>query len=354
MAGKIKELRMKLTEDDIKRIIGNFGVEPVRENEKEIVFPTVCHNLEGGSPKLYYYKKDKIFKCYTECNALFDIFDLLIKMKRLRGEEIGLRDAIKITGVEEETKPQSSETIEDLQYLKKLRKKKQDIIAPEEIEILDESRLNRYTFDLDGIKPWIDEGISEEALKKFNILYEPKLNAIVIPNYSHKGELIGIRGRFLNKDSKYKYMPLKQGDKILSHPTGKFFYGYYQNKETIRKKGVVIIFEGEKSVLKMETLFPGNNVGLSTSGKNITLNQLNELLKLEVNEIILAYDKDYRNKKEREEKIKEYEKTVSILKGYYNNVSLLIDYQNNLEYKDSPIDQGKEVFEKLIRYRIKR
>ena len=83
-----RDLREQLTDESIKNILAQFNVEPVTEDETSITFPTCCHNLEGGSPKLIYYKNTKLFHCYTECAASFDIFNLLQKMYRLRGKEI--------------------------------------------------------------------------------------------------------------------------------------------------------------------------------------------------------------------------------------------------------------------------
>ena len=59
------------------------------------------------------------------------------------------------------------------------------------------------------------------------------------------------------------------------------------------------------------------------------------------------------NSKEREEKIKEYQKIVGILTPYFE-VSIIVDDENKLQYKDSPIDQGKDVFDNLMRNREKR
>ena len=50
-----KDLREELTDESIKNILSQFNVEPVYEDESSITFPTCCHNLEGGSPKLVYY-----------------------------------------------------------------------------------------------------------------------------------------------------------------------------------------------------------------------------------------------------------------------------------------------------------
>ena len=147
-------------------------------------------------------------------------------------------------------------------------------------------------------------------------------------------------------------MPLLYNGRTLSHPTGKYLYGYHINIAKIKQTGMAIIFEGEKSVLKMETLLPNNNVSLATSGKKITFDQINALLGMGINEVVLAYDKDYRNEAERKEKIKEYSKIMSVLKPYFNT-SIIIDTENKLKYKDSPIDQGLDIFLDLMRDRMR-
>ena len=348
--GQIKDLRMKITPQEIKSLLGSYGVMPVEETDKEIVFPTACHNVTGGSHKLYYYKTEHIFKCYTQCKDMFDIFTLLQKMNNLRGVNLTVGQAIKLTGVD--TNEQiSSEIYKDLEYLKKLTQ--QEIEDTKTVTILNPEILNRYNFNPDGCASWLEEGISEGAMRKFGIGYDFIHNAITIPNYDNKGNLIGIRGRFLNPDAPAKYMPLKHGADILSHPTGKFLWGFHQNADTIRRKKMVVIFEGEKSVMKMEGFYPGNNIGLATLGKKITLDQLDLLLELEPEEVMLAYDKDYTTKEEMKAKLEEYEKIISVLKTYFK-VSILIDTENLLGYKDSPADKSKAVFEELVRYRLKR
>ena len=74
------------------------GLENKTEDEEKIVFPTCCHNLDGGSPKLYYYTNTHLFVCYTHCGSAFDIFDLLIKMEKLRGNDITLAQAVEKCG----------------------------------------------------------------------------------------------------------------------------------------------------------------------------------------------------------------------------------------------------------------
>ena len=350
---RIKDLRMKLTEEEIKNILAKYGAFVHTETDAALIFPTVCHNHSDGSPKMYYYKEDKIFRCYTECNSMFDIFDLLTKMHKIRGEDITLNHAIDITGVKRDIQQVDADVLADLEYLKRLTSINDKHVNENTVQIRDKQILNSFRYNAVGVSPWLNEGISEDAMHRFNIKYDSTRNAIIIPNLDHNGNLVGIRGRFFGENAPAKYMPIKFNNEILSHPTGKFLYGYYENKHKIREKGMAIIFEGEKSVLKMETLYPQSNIALATSGKKITLDQLDALLKLNLNEVILAYDKDYTNVKERKERITEYEKIVSILRPYFA-VSILVDFNDQLAHKDSPIDQGKEVFEDLIRNRVKR
>lgn len=350
---RIKDLRMKLTPEEIKNTMTRLGVELHEETELALIYPTVCHNETGGSPKLYYYKNEKIFKCYTQCQAMFDIFELIKKVKNLRGETISLPQAIALTGVEDND-DMDQEVADDLAYLRKMSRANELVEQDDNhLEILNKNILRSFDYNVSKLQGWIDEGIGEDALQRFEIKYDPSLDAIIIPNLDHEGNLIGIRGRFLAATAKAKYMPIRFNGKILSHPTGKFLYGYYENHNVISQKHMAIIFEGEKSVLKMETMYPDNNIALSTSGKKITLDQLNALLKMNVSEIVLAYDKEYQTPIERKNKIAEYDKIISVLKPYFE-VSMLIDFGNNIPYKDSPIDAGREVFEELMKNRVKR
>ena len=84
------ELKNMLTPEDIQRILAEYGVSPVQETEQYLIYPTVCHNLEGGSPKMYYYFDSRMFVCYTECQDSFNIFQLVQKMEGLRGYKFNI------------------------------------------------------------------------------------------------------------------------------------------------------------------------------------------------------------------------------------------------------------------------
>jgi hypothetical protein len=352
MSKTLRDLREEMNDEQVKNILEQFNVQPYEENGAFIVFPTCCHNLEGGSPKLYYYKNTKLFHCYTECCESFDIFHLLVKMMKLRGKDITLHEAVILCDLDsDEQIDYNKSEQDDYQYMMQLeRTVSADKLPP--LETYDKNLLKRYVFDINGLTPWINEGISLQSMKQFDIRYDPIQNCIVIPNYDENGNLIGVRGRFLNPEDieKGKYRPLCYNNICLKHPTGRVLYGFYQNQDNIRKKKTVIIFEGEKSVLHYNDYYQ-DNIAVATLGKNITQSHINLLLRCGVTRVVLAYDADYETEEELANKQEEYTKLAHILTPYFN-VSVLLDWDLQLSYKSSPIEGGKEYFEKLLRQRL--
>lgn len=349
----LRELREELNDEQIKNILQQFNVEPRYETDLAIIFPTCCHNTDNGSPKLYYYKNTKLFKCFTECNDIFDIFTLLQRMQRIRGREISIHQAIEMCDlnndqVDVEYDPRD---MEDLHYLEEMFNTVVDVNVARPLKVYDKNILNRYIFDLNGLAPWLSEDIGMSAIQKYGIKFDPIQNCIVIPNFDYEGNLIGVRGRYFNPDAPAKYAPIYYGGQYLSHPTGRSFYGIYENHKKIEEKHRVIIFEGEKSVLKFETYYPGENISLATLGKTITNEHIRLLLKMKVSHVIIAYDADYETEAELTAKREEYTKIAKILRTYFT-VSILLDFNLKLGYKDSPIDDGKEYFEELLKNRM--
>ena len=93
-----------------------------------------------------------------------------------------------------------------------------------------------------------------------------------------------------------------------------------------------------------------NNIALATLGQNITKDHIQYLLKMKVNHVILAYDTDYEDYAQLKEVEERYSQKAQILSPYFN-VSILMDYDFSLPYKSSPIDGGKDIFEKILKER---
>lgn len=355
MSKSIKEYRDEIGAEQIKDVLKEkYGVEPVRDNDVMMVYPTVCHNHdpEDASHKLYYYKKDNIFKCFTECDQVFDIFQLIENMEHLRGRKISVFDAIKIAGANPKEGISDKEHFsikKQLDYLYEMN----NTVANQEVELeyLDKKILKRYVYDLDLLKPWITEGISPETLRTYSIKFDTIMNAIVIPYFTDDKKLVGVRGRFLSEDAKAKYMPIKYGEKYLAHPTSKILYGLDINKKAIQKRRMAIIFEGEKSVMKMDTLHGEDNISVALSGQSISTDHIQLLLKYNVRDVVLAFDRDYKSFDELKEKMQDFKSRFSFMKNFFN-VSIMVDVNFILDHKESPIDDGEETFNILMQERI--
>lgn len=350
------ELKAQLKTEDIKRIVKNIaGVDPTYEapNGSYLVFPTVCHNITGGSSKLYYYKNTKLFHCFTECNKNYDIFNLIVKIYEIRKNYINIVDAIELCGIKIEKfkNHKDKENYSQSEDLNELYKQINRVSTKEqELPTISTEVLNRFIYDEKGLEPWINEDIEKTVLKQFNILYDVIDNRIIIPNYHYNGDLVGVRARYLEPDSKVKYIPIEYMKKKLSFSSNFFLYGLYQNKENIEKYKQAIIFEGEKSVLKMNSYY-NNSVALATLGKSLSRQHRLLLNKYGVEEVVIAYDVDYIDDIQRRQKIKEYKRIAEPMKSYFK-VSIIIDHWCKMKYKSSPIDGGKEYFEKLLKNRI--
>lgn len=200
---------------------------------------------------------------------------------------------------------------------------------------------------------WLNDGISKEAMDKFNIRFSPSQNKIIIPHYDVSGRLVGIRGRALNKEDIEnwgKYMPLQIEGKWYSHPLSLNLYGLNMTKENIKATGIAYLFEAEKSVLQMDS-FSILNCAAAVCGSKLNKYALDILVRTcHPQEIVVCFDKE-----ELPHEDKYFNHLYELCKKYqaYANFSFIYDKENLLDLKDSPTDKGEEVFLKLLRKRVR-
>ena len=347
----IKEI---ITDNDIKNIMAEYEAYPSCETNEIIMFPTICHNLHAcdASHKLYYYKNSKMFYCFTQCSKSYDIFELLITIENLRGnKEYSFFDALYYLSNKLNIQENFFERVEQNIYQsKKEYYKKKNIKLP--FIYYEKNIMNFFDFYLPY--EWAKDGINLKELKKFNVRYYPTENQMIIPHYDINMNLVGIRIRAFNEEDilKGKYRPLKLENKIYSHPLSQFCYGLWENKNNIQKIQKAIIFEGEKSVLLAEQLEYNNTV--ACCGSNISKVQIQQLINCGAKEIIIAFDKEYKNNKDKKCE-QYYNKLYELCNKYklYCNMSFIFDFENILNEKDSPIDKNIQIFEYLLQKRIK-
>ena len=350
-----KKIKESLTIKQIIKIMYHLGAKEHIDREDYIIFPTICHNTNSdtASLKLYYYDNKHLFVCYTECNESFDIYGLILKVMKVNNQTLtygnnfygALHYVIDFFNFKDTFEFKKKKTY--LVLRDKYKKKSYDILLDEfDSKVLD-------VFHFYPTSEWLNEGIDIESMKKYNISYYILENKIVIPHYDINNRLIGIRGRDLNENPIAKYKPLYIENKSYAHQLSFNLYGLNWNKENIKNVRTAIIFEGEKSTIKCEKLLD-QNYSVACCGSSINKFQINMLLKYcGVREIIIAFDKEYKNNSEPEAK-KYFDKLYNLGKKYskYCNISFIYDMNNLLEEKDSPIDKGKEVFNELLAKRI--
>ena len=354
----IRELRERLTSEDVKNILKKYGIESYYENNNYIIFPTVCHNPIGTdcSHKLYYYKNTSLFRCYTQCSSIFDIFDLIIKIENIQGRKVGKSFAIGFCGFSLTTKEMediaSDSIVNDIAYLTELNYTAPIDINNLELNPIDSKFLDdRFVFDIKGLKPWIDENISINTLLHYQIMYDSINNCIIIPHFDANGNVVGVRGRFLGEEVAAKYKPIVYNDQLLNHPTSETLYGFYQNKAAISASKSCIIFEAEKSTMKMDSIYGKHNISVAVCGQNISNTHVQLLLSAGVSNIIIAFDADYNDYLSAKAKLRDYKRLAKPLLAYFN-VSIIMDFHGRLGYKDSPIDRGEKLFNELMKERV--
>ena len=345
-----KDIIENLETDQVIKLMSSLGANNYIDKETHIIFPTICHNVDvdSASQKLYFYKGTKLFVCYTEGGNL-SIFNFLKHYYETRKIEYNWYEDI-YEVVLDCSKLNKKEGFQPIKYqsakdrYSKIEKRKK--LNPYSEKVL-ESFIKFYPVE------WLNDGISKEAMDKFNILYSISQNKIIIPHYDVENNLVGIRGRALNEwevENVGKYVPLCIENIWYTHSLSLNVYGLNVNKDNILKTGYCIIAEGEKSVLQAES-FSRPNCVVATCGSGLNKYFLNIILReCHPQEIILAYDNEEKAGQDNYfNKLKDFCR----LYNRYCNFSFIYDRQNLTPKKASPFDCGEEVFEKLLEKRVK-
>lgn len=341
-----QEIVENLELDGVKSLLNSLDI-PFRETDSALIMPTVCHNAEidEASWKLYYYKNTHLFYCYTECGGM-SIFKFLENFYETRGIVFDwykdIYQAIINCSATQVQGAKRYKSIRSDYEQKKIRKE-----LPSYPDGLLDMFVEYYPVE------WLNDNISKEAMKKYNIRYSISQNKIIIPHYDIDNRLVGIRGRALNEqevENFGKYMPVQIEGKWYSHPLSLNLYGLNKNWQNIKQDKIVYIFESEKSVLQLEN-FEGKNYAVASCGSNLNKFQIDLLIRYcAPHQVILCYDNE-----ELKGEDKYYSKLYKMCSKYKNycNMSFIYDRKNLTNKKDSPSDCGEEAFKELLKGRVK-
>lgn len=355
------KLKESLELEQVYDLLELWGGEP-EYTDNGLIAQTICHNRPGeGSRKLYYYQNTRLFHCYTGCiDPSFDCFDLAIKIAKIqKNENWELFDAMDYIahyfGLEGEEPEKEEEKLEDWEIFKR-----HVIVSKEEsgfIQLKEYNPVILTRFSYPRIISWEREGILPEVSRKNLIGYYAGGDQITIPHFDIDGRFVGLRGRFLAEEqaNRYgKYMPLKIGKQQYNHPLSMNLYNLNNSKENIKNSGTAIVFESEKSCLMMQSYYgKDNDISVAVCGSSLSAYHIKLLKSLGVREIIVALDRQF--KEIGDDEFKRLKTKLIYLGKKYGNVvklSVIFDKEMITGYKASPIDEGPEKFEYLLKERF--
>lgn len=323
---------LKNNPEQIEKILSYYNYHSINITDKEIR----CAKIGGDNPSGCRIKlNDNLSATDFTTSYNGDLFGLIATHTGLTYREV-LKTITTMLGKKIEGNYQPEEEVLFDGFFDGLYIPYED---KEEEVTYDESVLEEYNNGYKWFKRFTDDGILPSSQLKFQIGFDEESNRITIPWRDFEGKLIGVISR-IDSDEKtnFKYLPL------IAFPKHKYLYGLYENKEHIKESKEVYIFEAEKSVMLGDSL--GYKSFLSLGGNSISTTQVEQILKLGVNKIIIALDEGLDT-----DIIKKDIKTIrDCLFMRECKVGFILDKNNKYlpkGSKASPIDLGREIFEKL-------
>lgn len=353
-----KRLKSSLSLDDHKSICKALGIPAFSENSKQIVYFTGDKHVNpyNGSPKLIFYKDTSIYMGFS-AGMSYDIISLTQRRLSLLKQPSSFIDAInfilsvtgkEIDSVQRLTKTHVYDWQTDLEKFIRFRR------TGTTLATYDDTILSQL--DQSIPQAWLNEGISEDTLVKYQIGYYERLNATTIPCRDKQGNLIGIRCRHWqpNEIEQGKYRPLLLLDGVTSFkfPTNDVFFGINYNWPEIERTGKVMLVESEKAVMKLDTIYKEHNVALGMFGSNLGVKRRNELIKLGVNHVVYVPDNDWIGfgdgaYQEWEDKVLRFCKQFD----GYAKVEIVWDNLGLLEAKENATDKDEDTWWQLYEAR---
>ena len=225
-----------------------------------------------------------------------------------------------------------------LKFYKEIKRSEESaIIVPNRIDraILPLSEIDKFADEIP--EEWVAEGITPEAMKKYQVRIDHDSNRIVYPVWDNQDRLIGFKGRTRFED--YKSLKIQKYMNYTKIGTVDYFGGMKENRESILNKGEAVIFEGVKSGYKAFGWGVDNWLSSETSALN--KQQVVVLLQLGIKNVVIAWDNDV-----------SWDKIVKETKSLRNfvNVYAIRDVNGLLGSKEdklSPVDKGRQIWEIL-------
>lgn len=326
----------KYSEETIQKIIDEVNILDYISQYVELTqhgnnYVGICLFHGDSDPSFSVCPDKNIWYCFG-CGAGSTIIDFVMKYHKKTFIQ-AVEHLINYSGLEV-SKYQEPNIVSFLKKKNKVKNKKAITI---DRTILSNNIMNNYKKA--PIQEWLNEGMKQDILDKFQVRYDIKSSRIVFPIHDNKGNIINIKGRTLYENFK----ELGISKYIYYYPLGKldFLYGLHQNREQINKSKEIICFEGSKSVYQLNGWGWNNTVSFETN--RISDEQIPLILSLK-KDVVISLDKgiSYKDTLIQAHKL-----------SRFINVYIIWDNKNLLNDKDAPCDKGIDVWNQLYLNKIK-
>ena len=331
MFKELKEMLINQVESMVE-LLEAFGFIDVMLKQREIRFR---RNEEGGlNISIKLEDNPSILVRDFARSVSLDIFAYIVQEKKVPLGEV-LQKVKNILKLEDDWAPKKRLQLFEGIYNRITSKNNKEELLPEyPIE-----SLNKYDFAYN--RQFLRDGISLDAQKFFHLMFDKESDRIIIPLFDEMGRLVGTKGRINDSNvedwvPKYIYLEECQASKVL--------YGYYQNYGDLFGRSVVI-GESEKMVMQAYSFGVRNVVGLGSN--SLSDKQARLILQLNPQKVIFALDEGL--------DLFLTERNINILRSCMSVTChpdiYFWDYNKFPEIKgtkNSPVDMGKEVYEKII------
>lgn len=336
---QVDELKEYLLNNDlVENVLSALGCGHVRNHGDYIS----ASNPDGDNKQAIILYTNENLNCidYTrtisKTKRATDIFDLVAYFQDCTFPE-AMKWVCDIVGLDYYKEPE--ELPESLLIIKMLKEMSVgcDGEQDEPLKPISEKVLDYYIKA--GNVLFLDDGISLETQKEFEICYDPQTNSVCIPIRDELGSLIAIKARRMKYTSNIPLEKRRFPDELNEGESKYFFlepgaksqvlYGLYKNAKAIQQQGAVLVGESEKFV---HQIYDMGYYGVSTGGSKVSKRQIEMLTRLGV-KICFCFDKDIG-----EEELKD------IANNFISGVPIyaIIDKDNLLDEKESPSDSPQK------------
>lgn len=338
-----KELKYYIWKNNlVSFVLENIGCRNIHESNNNYIR---CSNADGdNSTAITVFTDNPLLNVINETrenNRNSDLIGLISYTKRLNYIDTirYLHSILRLSNIDiSQLEYDAAEIIDNTEYEEQEEKRKAEY---QKALAKDTRQYNsgRKSITVD----WLKQNIIYKGIEKFDIRISNDNSQILIPIKNMNGEIVGINKRTTRTAEEIKLIGIPKYQLTSGFNKSDYIYGLYEHIDTIIKKGYCVIFEGCKSVLQRATM--QDNTSLALLGHSISDRQAEILSSLNLNEIVIAFDKDISKD--------EIEYNCYKLIDYgCKKVSYIYDTDNLLNSKDSPTDAGNKIYMELFDNRI--